>query len=304
MQHNSGVTMDLRALRHFVRLADVLNFSRAAEQCAVTPSTLSREINRLEEECGAPLFERHHHSVSLTPRGQEFLSFARTVESAWREFRNSGTEKSLSGVIKVYCSVTASYLILPEILTLFRREYPDVEITLETGDAANAVQKIEDMDADVAVAARPDHEPGRVVFKSLKEVPLVFICPKSYEIRKGPLDFGIIRGYPFILPQMGMLRKRTLQWFHERGINPKIYAEVGGNEAIVNMVALGFGAGVVPSAVLHHTPAGKDVTVIPVRGLVKPFDVSLCTLRRRLSESLISAFWQTAGNAIRKGGRA
>lgn len=208
--------MDLRALRHFVRLADVLNFSRAAEQCAVTPSTLSREINRLEEECGAPLFERNHHSVSLTPRGQEFLSFARTVESAWREFRNSGTEKSLSGVIKVYCSVTASYLILPEILTLFRREYPDVEITLETGDAANAVQKIEDMDADVAVAARPDHEPGRVVFRSLKEVPLVFICPKSYEIRQGPLDFGIIRGYPFILPQMGMLRKRTLQWFHER----------------------------------------------------------------------------------------
>lgn len=53
--------MDLRALRHFVRLADVLNFSRAAEQCAVTPSTLSREINRLEEECGAPLFERNHH---------------------------------------------------------------------------------------------------------------------------------------------------------------------------------------------------------------------------------------------------
>ena len=166
------------------------------------------------------------------------------------------------------------------------------------------MQKIEDMDADVAVAARPDHEPGRVVFRSLKEVPLVFICPKSYEIRQGPLDFGIIRGYPFILPQMGMLRKRTLQWFHERGISPKIYAEVGGNEAIVNMVALGFGAGVVPSAVLHHTPAGKDVTVIPVRGLVRPFDVSLCTLRRRLSESLISAFWQTAGNAIRKGGRA
>lgn len=64
---------------------------------------------------------------------------------------------------------------------------------------------------------------------------------------------------------MGMLRKRTLQWFHERGISPKIYAEVGGNEAIVNMVALGFGAGVVPSAVLRHTPAGKDVTVIPVR---------------------------------------
>ena len=180
--------MDLRAIRHFIRLADVLNFSRAAEQCAVTPSTLSREISRLEEECGSPLFERNHHSVSLTLRGQEFLSFARSVESAWREFRNSGTEKCLSGVIKVYCSVTASYLILPEILTRFRREYPDVEITLETGDAANAVQKIEDMDADVAVAARPDHEPGRVVFKSLKEVPLVFICPKSYEIRKGPLD--------------------------------------------------------------------------------------------------------------------
>lgn len=185
--------MDLRAIRHFIRLADVLNFSRAAEQCAVTPSTLSREISRLEEECGSPLFERNHHSVSLTPCGQEFLAFARTVEGAWREFRNSGTEKSLSGVIKVYCSVTASYLILPEILTLFRREYPDVEITLETGDAANAVQKIEDMDADVAVAARPDHEPGRVVFRSLKEVPLVFICPKSYEIRQGPLDFGIIR---------------------------------------------------------------------------------------------------------------
>lgn len=86
--------MDLRAIRHFVRLADVLNFSRAAEQCAVTPSTLSREISRLEEECGSPLFERNHHSVSLTPCGQEFLAFARTVEEPGASSGTAGRRRA------------------------------------------------------------------------------------------------------------------------------------------------------------------------------------------------------------------
>jgi len=255
--------MDLRNLELFLHLADSLHFGKSADAMAVSPSTLSRAIQRLEQETGCVLFERDNRSVRLTPAGEKLREFGGSLLQEWRRLKQElrRSDEPLQGRLRVFCSVTASYFLLPEVLERFRRRYPQLEIKLETGDPALAVDKILADEADLAIAARPDALSSKLEFASLQQVPLVFIAPRA-------------------APQSG--------------IAPNIYAEVAGNEGIVAMVALGFGVGLVPAAVIDHSPMGDKVRIVEPKPALKPFDVGIAVLKKRLEEPLIRAFWDTA----------
>ena len=69
--------MELRQLRHFIAVADELNFTRAAEHCNITQPALTRSIAALEDELGVLLLDRSKRQIQLTPSGQSFLEDAR-----------------------------------------------------------------------------------------------------------------------------------------------------------------------------------------------------------------------------------
>ena len=75
--------MNQRELSLFLHLAKSLNFARTSEACHVTPSSLSRVIQRLEAEVGTPLFERDNRHVALTPAGRAFREFADETRNNW-----------------------------------------------------------------------------------------------------------------------------------------------------------------------------------------------------------------------------
>jgi LysR family hydrogen peroxide-inducible transcriptional activator len=77
--------MNLRALHYLIALADCLHFSRAAERCSVTQSTLSIQLRKLEEYLGVTLFDRNRAHVMLTAEGEEVLRLARIVVGAEEE---------------------------------------------------------------------------------------------------------------------------------------------------------------------------------------------------------------------------
>jgi len=137
--------MDQRVLQHFLNLADSLHFGRAAEASHISPSALSRSIQRLEDEVGAPLFERNNRSVSLTGAGRLFLDYARGAMDDWETIRNNlmAASGELRGEVSMFCSVTASYSFLFDILDRFRRDHPRVEIKLHTGDPEEGQRAIE-----------------------------------------------------------------------------------------------------------------------------------------------------------------
>ena len=93
------------------------------------------------------------------------------------------------------------------------------------------------------------------------------------------------------LPDRGLGRQRVDQWFSRRGVQPNIYAQVAGNEAIVSMVSLGFGIGVVPRIVLDNSPLVQTVRILEVRPQLEPYEVGLFAVEKRLASPLIEAFW-------------
>ncbi len=95
-----------------------------------------------------------------------------------------------------------------------------------------------------------------------------------------------------ILSEKGVARKNANSWFDNLNVSPKIYAQVAGNEAIVSMVSLGFGIGIVPKIVLTNSPLQHRVVVVSPPKKLAPFNVGLFTLEKKLKNPLINAFWQ------------
>lgn len=253
----------------------------------------------MEEELGRLLFLRDNRTVELTPSGQQLKAFAQQTLLHYQQLRNalSQEDESLSGELRLFCSVTAAYSHLPTILDRFRALHPSVEIKLTTGDAADAVEKVQSNDVDLAIAGRPENLPTSVEFHKIGEVPLVMIapslpCPVQALMAVDKPDWASI---PFILPEHGPTRRRIDQWFRRHHIsNPLIYATVAGHEAIVSMVALGCGIALLPNVVLDNSPESvrRRITVAENVAQTSAFDLGVCVQKKRLSEPLIHAFWQ------------
>lgn len=288
--------MDLSQLTLFIALAETLHFNRAANACHVSPSTLSRCIRQLEEQVNAPLFERDNRSVALTPQGIRFLAFARETIEHWSSLQSDLQSDSgkLQGSLSLYCSVTASYSFLYDILTDFRQRHPLIEIKLHTGDPALAIERVAAGTEDIAIAARQDHMPQSLGFKRIAVSPLILIQPRSSKwFNKTPQDNNDYwQSVPFILSERGVARERLDTWFRQKRIKPTIYAQVAGHEAIVSMVSLGFGIGLIPQIVLDNSPLTNEVKPLPLQPDLKPYEVGLCVLNRKLKSPLVRAFWE------------
>ena len=97
-----------------------------------------------------------------------------------------------------------------------------------------------------------------------------------------------------VLSESGLARSRVDQWFADQGLKPSIYAQVSGHEAIVSMVALGVGVGVVPELVMKNSPLMGRVRVLAVQPELEPFAIGLCAQTQRMNDPVVQALWQTA----------
>jgi len=287
MQYRS--LMDIPKLKLFCALANSLHFGRAAAACHVSPSTLSRNIKQLEDDLGASLFERDNRSVALTHEGESFLNFAKEVIQQWETYQESliAQADQLHGQLSIYCSVTASYSFLYDILTEFRVKHPGIAIKLHTGDPAQSIERVQAGYEDIAIAAKPEKLPAGISFKPIAHSSLVFICAKDHQEWKGA-DWNQI---PIIIPEEGLPRERLNLWFNQQGIKPNIYAEVKGNEAIVSMVSLGFGVGVLPKIVVDNSPLANQVETFARQPDLGPYSMGICVMEKRLKSPIVDAFW-------------
>ncbi|NRB40933.1 MAG: HTH-type transcriptional activator IlvY [Pseudomonadales bacterium] len=297
--------MDFKQLEIFAVLVEELHFARTAKRCHMTASAVTRSIQRLEGEVGRQLLLRSNRSVELTQAGISFAEYARDCLEKWRllQAEMALEADTVSGRLKVYGSVTASYSVLSKILPSFRQAYSDVEIMLHTGDQANAVERVLSGQDDMAIAAMPEHLTDSIAFKTLTFSPLRFIMPaepgpivekiEHLEQTRQALNPSLL---PMIVAEQGLARNRLDAYMKEHGLKLNIYASVSGHEAIISMVALGFGIGLVPEIVIHHSPLQDKICVMEDMPELQAFQIGVCVLKQRLALPVVKAFWDLASD--------
>ena len=287
--------MNIQSLEVFIKMAEVLHFGRASRACNMSPSALTRTIQRLEEEVGQPLFLRDNRTVILTDTGKQMVRYARNAILEWNHFKETVVlEHPMAGMLSIYASVTAVYSLLPKLLESYRAVYPQVQLDLRTGAAEDAVEQVLRGEIDLAVAAFPDQKLQQLEFLPLTQTPLVFIVQKGKEVPmfgKIPADYSSI---PWVVPSTGTARKRLDAWFRQNRITPHIATEVSGNEALIAMVRLGIGVGIVPQLALERSPIRNEIRVLKNAPKLDPYVVGLCTSKRNLKRPAIQALWQLA----------
>ncbi len=258
--------MDIRELKIFLTVAELLHFGKASQACNLSPSALTRTIQRLEEQVEQPLFLRDNRTVRLSSAGEQFRNYARQTVQEWKNFQTTlKNEQAIAGTLSIYASITAVYSLLPHLLEAYRSAYPEVQLELRTGAAEQAVERLQSGEIDLAVAA----------------IPTI----------NGQLD---LTQAPLVLPQTGLSRRRLNQCLKEQRITPNITSEVTGNEAIIPMVRLGCGIGIVPQLVVDRSPFRDDVVIVDQAPQLGSYQVGLCTSKRNLQRPGVYAFWQLA----------
>lgn len=293
--------MDHKHLNYFLALAKTLHFARASELCHISAPTLSRNIKQLEEEVGVALFLRDNRSVKLTREGESFIDYATATLANWQRFKANAQDPTqhIYGKVSIFCSVTASYSFLHQILEQLRAQHQYIEITLNTGDPALAINRVLDGHELMAIAAKPSKLPAQIAFVDIGYSPLVLIGPKI----QCPLSEKLIQNdeitdwsdLEFIVPEQGFARQRLELWWRKNNIHGKIYAQVAGHEAMVSMVSLGLGVAMVPKIVLDNSPLQDKVQILtPKMQVPEGFDIGLAVLKKELNDPAISALWNIA----------
>jgi LysR family positive regulator for ilvC len=286
--------MDLKELKAFLHLCQSKHFATTAEAMYLSPSTLSRLVQRLEVEIGEPLFIRDNRKVELTQAGVKTREFAASTISEWHLLQQNLKQKSeqLSGNLRIFCTVTAAYEFLPNLIEKFSALHPLVELKIITGDAAKALTAVDNDEADIAIAALKDSHSSKYFFQSLAEVQLKIIGPNdnselSLLCQKQDINWNAL---PVVMPESGPIRYKFEKWLKAMSIKPNIYASVSGHEALVSMAALGCGITIAPKLVIEASPVKNKIFELTPNINPEPFNLGICCQSSKKTNPIVSAF--------------
>jgi DNA-binding transcriptional LysR family regulator len=256
--------MDLGQLSYFVAVAEEGQFTRAANRVSVAQPAVSAQIRRLERELGEALFHRDRRGVTLTTAGDALLPHARAALAAAERGRDAIA--SLRGLLHGRLRIGVAGPIdhrLADALGDFHRAHPAIEIGLvneHNEPLLTAVANGEIDAAIVGIGAQP--LPPTVRSRVVAVEPLVLAVRRGHPLsRRRTITIAELHEHPMLtLTQGSGLRTVLENACRDAGFRPRITAEAGELDSLVELVAQGLGVAVVP----RSAAAGTQVVVVRI----------------------------------------
>ncbi len=175
--------VELRHLRYFVAVAELLHFGRAAARLHIAQPPLSQQIRRLEHELGVPLFHRTNRRVALTDAGTAFLDEARrTLVQADRAIAiTRKADRGELGRLVIGYMASAELSVFPKVLPVFRKRYPDVELDLQILPPREQFEQLRAGRLHVGFVRLPAKDRHLMIVPIFKE-PLVAVLPTRHPL--------------------------------------------------------------------------------------------------------------------------
>ena len=230
--------MELRNLITFIYVAELGSFTKAAEQLGYSQSTISFQIKQLEDELGCLLFERINHTITLTERGHELVSYAHQVRALTEDFKETLAKEDLRGHLHIVTPDSVCEEMISAHYADFHRKYPSIYIRFSTGDSGNLLHMLDRNEADVIITL--DHHlynKDYVVAKEQK-IPMHFVASSESKFAhcKG-LSIKDIIGEPFVLTEYGQGYRRVFdRELAKRSIEITPVLEIGRTDIITSVL--------------------------------------------------------------------
>lgn len=240
----------IKQLKYLCAVAEHKHFTKAADACFVTQSTLSAAIAELESQLDAKVFERNKKSVLITPLGEKLLKQARVILGDVEDFvaLAKAHAEPLSGDLRLGVIPTIGPFLLPPMLTSLRRNYPKLKLFLKEEMSAQLERQLQQGQLDLIILALPYALPDMEVISLCKDEFLLCLPPGHAFEKLKQVEQGQLRGESLLLLEEGhCLRDHALEACQLKAAATDIVYQGNSLHTLVQMVANGLGLTLLPA---------------------------------------------------------
>lgn len=293
--------MTLTQLRSFIAVARYNGFTAAARALKTSQTTITSQIQALEEEHGVRLFERRGRRIDLTPIGEEFLQMARQIvgleDDAAMLLKDSGALKR--GALKIG-AVSPFHVI--EMIETFHALYPDIYMSMALGNSEDVLRDLDAYASDIGVVAR-NTDDKRYHMQFYASYPVIAFVRRDHRLAAlKTIELAHLAQEKLLMRERGSTTRRAVEdGLATIGAVPRVAMEIGSREAIREAVIRGLGVGTVSES--EYIP-DEQLHPLPIAGAPVLTHIYVCCLRERRRSRIVAAFFETLrqtreGNASR-----
>ncbi len=232
--------MELRNLTTFIQVAELGSFTKAAEQLGYSQSTISFQIKQLEDELDCLLFERINHTITLTERGHELISYAHQILSLTEEFKENLTkEQDCSGHIHIVTPDSVCEEMISSHYMDFHKNYPAISIKFTTADTSVMFDMLDHNEADAIITLDSHSYRNDYVIAKEQLLSMHFVTnAKSKFAGMKNLKIADIINEPFILTEYGQGYRRVFdKELAKKSLDITPVLEIGRTDIITSILA-------------------------------------------------------------------
>lgn len=237
--------MEIKDLKIFQSVSQYQSISRAAKSLNFVQSHVTSRIKRLEQELNTQLFLRHKKGTTLTSDGEKLQIYVEKIMDVLNEMESTFQKKEMSSG-KIEIGIVETITKLPKVLSMFRKKYPRVALSLYTDVTANISQKVVNQRLDCAFVTgfKQHHDINKI---ELFKEKLVLISNVD------TMDLKDIASSVFLVFEKGCNYRRNLEsWLKSENIKKPNLVEFGTLETIIGSVKSGIGISLVPESSVQH----------------------------------------------------
>ena len=188
--------MELKHLNTFLVLSRLKNFTKTAQYLDYAQSSVTAQIQRLEEDLHVRLFERIGKSVSLTPEGEQLVPYAQRLTAMSLDIENMYADTKNGGRLMIGASESIGIYILPGIIKKYKETHPDTDLHLDIADSSEFAALLANHSIDIAFTIDKHISDPSIVTVMEMEEPICIFAPPGHFLtqKKKSGDPGFFRG--------------------------------------------------------------------------------------------------------------
>lgn len=287
--------MNIDSLKVFCLVVNEGSVSQAARLSYVSQPAVTRQIRQLEDEYGVLLFDRVDGKLSVTEAGRQLYPLAKGIIEDFTQSKNIILQSAgkQHAHLNVGASLTIGEYLLPNLLGRFKKQEPDIKLTLTIKNTPSVLEDLANDLVDIAMV-EGEVENSDVLVEKFADDELVFICHSEHPWSKQTkLQLNDLAGERMIWrePSSGTRRivERSLE---EYGVLDKIesYMEIGSTQAIKSAVEAGLGISILPKLTVLRELAAGHLHEIVIEGIQLQRSLWLVNKPKRFRSRSIDVF--------------
>ncbi len=239
--------MELDQLRYFLRVAQRGSVTKAADELGVSQPALSRSIQKLEEELGQPVIERHPRHVTLTEAGALLQSRAQQIFTILDDTKAEITDDGISGRVRVGAIPTIAPYFLPKLLQQFAAKFSKATVLVQENTTDNLLKSLTQGEIDLAILAIPVPAKYLEVEELFEEELLLVLPPEHPLVSQEKIKIADIEPYPFVLlDEAHCLSDNVVSYCRQRSFHPVAVERTSQLTMVQELVSLSHGISMIP----------------------------------------------------------